>query len=538
MAALQRFNVDPEQLRAKLRAIARESKEGIVVPLASVLDEVAGGREVLQSVRQARDEVNRKQAKTRAALPLIARHFGIDLNSAVLQAALKFAADWENKATTKTKELGEWIEYLTYFREAGGVIPLASNESDDAVRLMTAHGAKGLEFPHVFILRATSGSFPTGYREKLVELPRDLRDPDTAAGGDDKTLHEQEERRLFYVAMTRAKDSLHIYGKQGIGRDKTPAGLMRELIANPSLQPWLRSRPALPSQPELIAIAAAADPAHPEGSRLSAWLDLPPIEGLDARLSASAVETYETCHLQFKFEREWKLSRQVHAAMQYGAAMHRVLRTYYDSVRLGRIKSDDELIQLFRDDPGVSGIQDDYQRRLYLQQGLEQLQDFLAAARSAPVPEVLHTEEWFDVQIAGTKVAGRIDRMDRTADGSVAIIDYKTGKARSQEDADESLQLSIYAMAAREKWGYRVGPLLFHNLEGNVPVFSKRTEFQLTEARDRVLAVARGIAEGDFEAKTGFHCNFCAFRGLCPAQEKRVPNLSSNQKKGKEKSLD
>lgn len=255
-------------------------------------------------------------------------------------------------------------------------------------------------------------------------------------------------------------------------------------------------------------------------------------------MSASAVETYETCHLQFKFEREWKLSRQVHAAMQYGAAMHRVLRTYYDSVRLGRIKSDDELIQLFRDDPGVSGIQDDYQRRLYLQQGLEQLQDFLAAARSAPVPEVLHTEEWFDVQIAGTKVAGRIDRMDRTADGSVAIIDYKTGKARSQEDADESLQLSIYAMAAREKWGYRVGPLLFHNLEGNVPVFSKRTEFQLTEARDRVLAVARGIAEGDFEAKTGFHCNFCAFRGLCPAQEKRVPNLSSNQKKGKEKSLD
>jgi CRISPR/Cas system-associated exonuclease Cas4 (RecB family) len=233
--------------------------------------------------------------------------------------------------------------------------------------------------------------------------------------------------------------------------------------------------------------------------------------------------------LQFKFEREWKLSRQVHAAMQYGAAMHRVLRTYYDSARLGRTKSDDELMQLFRDDPGVSGIQDGYQRDLYLKQGVEQLQDFLGTTRSAPSPEVLHTEEWFDVQIAGTKVAGRIDRIDRAADGSVNIVDYKTGKARSQEDADESLQLSIYTMAAHEKWGYRVGALVFHNLEGNVQVSSRRTEFQLEEARQRVAAVARGIAEGNFDPKLDYHCNFCAFRGLCPAREKRVPNLAKVQ---------
>jgi DNA helicase-2/ATP-dependent DNA helicase PcrA len=529
VAALPQFDVDPEQLRTALRAIAKDSKDGVVTPLSSVLDTVAGGRAVLESVRQARDEVNRKQAKTRAALQMIGKQFGLDLNSAILQAALKFAGDWENKATTKTKELSEWIEYLDYFRQAGGVIPMASKENEDAVRLMTAHGAKGLEFPHVFILRATRGSFPASYRETLVEFPRELRDQDSvAAGDDDKTLYDQEERRLFYVAMTRAKDSLHIYGKQGTGRDKTPAGLMRELIGNPGLQPWLRPRAALPSQPELIELAAAADPAHPEGSRLAAWLALPAIEGLDARLSASAVETYETCPLQFKFEREWKLARQVHAALQYGAAMHRVLRTYYDSVRLGRTKSDDELLQLFLDDLAASGIQDEYQRDLYLRQGLEQLRDFLAGMHSTPPPEVLHTEEWFDVQIAGTKVAGRIDRMDRTPDGGVAIVDYKTGKARSQEDADESLQLSIYAMAAREKWGYRVGALMFHNLEGNVSVLSKRTEFQLEEARARVRDAARGIAEGNFDPKPDFHCSFCAFRGLCPAREKRVHNVAKS----------
>ena len=538
VAALPQFDVDPAQLRAALRAIAKDSKDGVAVPLASVLGTVAGGRAVVESVLQAREEVSQKKAKVRAAFQLIGKQFGLDLNSAVLRAVLKFAADWEEKATTKTKELGEWIEYLNYFREAGGVIPMAPEENEDAVRLMTAHGAKGLEFSHVFILRASSGSFPTGYREKLVEFPIDLRDPDSALDSDDKSLHDQEERRLFYVAMTRAKDSLHIYGKQGLGRDKTPAGMMRELLGNAGLQPWLRSRPALASQPELIEIAAAADQAHAESSRLPAWLQLPPIEGLGAKLSASAVETYETCHLQFKFEREWKLSRQLHAAVQYGASMHRILRTYFDSARLGRTKTDDELIQLFRDDLATAGIQDEYQRDLYLKQGLQQLQDFLGAARSISAPEVLHTEEWFDAEIGGTKIAGRIDRVDRAPDGSVTIVDYKTGKARSQEDADESLQLSIYAIAAREKWGYRVGQLVFHNLEGNVAVVSKRSEFQLEEARDRVREAARGIAEGDFEPNVKYHCNFCAFRGLCPAREKRLPNVSARLSKNKGTVLD
>jgi DNA helicase-2/ATP-dependent DNA helicase PcrA len=527
-AALPQFVVDPEQLRLALRTVAKESKQGVVVPLASVLGGVTGGPAVLEAIHQARAEVSRKKAKTRAALELIARQFHLDLASPILQAALTFAAAWEDKKTTETGELGEWIEYLDYLRQAGGVIPWASNDDEDAVRLMTAHGAKGLEFADVFILRATSGSFPASYRETLVGFPLELRDPDSAVDVDDKTLYGQEERRLFYVAMTRAKDSLHIYGKQGLGRDKSPAGFMRELICNSHLQPWLRARAALPSQPELIDIniAAGADEAYPEGSRLPAWLALPPMKGLEARLSASAIDTYENCPLQFKFEREWRLSKQLHAAMQYGAAIHRVLRTYYDSQRLGRTKTDEELLQLFRDDLAASGIQDEYQRDLYLKQGLQQLQDFLAGATSVPAPEVLHTEEWFEVEISGTKVAGRIDRIDRAPDGSVVVVDYKTGKARSQEDADDSLQLSIYAMAAREKWGYNVSQLVFHNIEGNVPVISQRTEFQLAETRDRVSDVARNIAAGKFDAKPDFYCNFCAFRGLCPAREKRVPRLS------------
>jgi CRISPR/Cas system-associated exonuclease Cas4 (RecB family) len=109
----------------------------------------------------------------------------------------------------------------------------------------------------------------------------------------------------------------------------------------------------------------------------------------------------------------------------------------------------------------------------------------------------------------------------------VAIVDYKTGKARDQESADESLQLSLYAIAAREKWGYGVDALIFHNLAENVPVISTRTDAQLLAARQIVLDAATGIAEGNFEPNPKMHCSFCAYRSLCPAKEKRIPDRTA-----------
>ncbi|MFL6445680.1 MAG: ATP-dependent helicase [Candidatus Sulfotelmatobacter sp.] len=523
VAALPCFQVDAEQLRQVMRAIARERRESKVVPLSSALDRVKGGAAVLEGIQSAREEIRRCDAKALRAAQIIIREFSLDLSSPILRAALYFVQEWEKKKVNRTTELQELMEYLEYFREAGGVIPLQASEGENAVRLMTVHGAKGLEFPHVFILRANSSSFPGNYKETLVAFPRELRDADSLTQADDKTMHAQEERRLFYVAMTRARDSLRIYAREGGGKnDKTPPGYIRELCSKPGLTGCFRPIPASGAQGTLD-MRAGTSSLYPAESQTTLWLEMPVLDGLHARLSASAVDTYERCGLRFKLDRDWRLAAKPAAAMQFGAAIHRVLKTYFDSVRAGRPKTDEELIDLFRQDLADAKIQELYQQELYQTQGIAQLLEFLASARAIPATQVLHTEESFEIRIGETLVVGRIDRIDRRPDGSVAIIDYKTGKGRDQEDADQSLQLSLYAIAAKEKWQYQVGALLFHNMEQNVPVVTTRSESDLIAARNRVEAAAQGIADGIFDPKTGIHCNFCAYRSLCPEKEKRIP---------------
>ncbi|HYA23969.1 MAG TPA: ATP-dependent DNA helicase [Terriglobales bacterium] len=517
VAARPQFAIDPEKLRAGIRALPQDQEHGGV---AAVLGQIEGGGSVLNALQEVRNEIARASAKSRATLEIIIRKFIFSGASPVVAAIREFVSQWEAKSLVRTKELAELLEYLEYFREARGAISMTTPDGD-AVRLLTAHAAKGLEFNHVFILRGNSNSFPASYKESLVDFPRELRDPDSVGPQDDKTLHDQEERRLFYVAMTRARDSLTVYAKRGTGHDATPPGYLRDLLKDSSLHDHLLHRPARGFQTDLFAQAAPALPI------LSQWVALPPASDLSTRLSASAVQTYETCPLQFKLDREWKIPGEVPAAMQYGASMHRVLRTYYDSVRFGRTMDDNDLLEFFRTDLRAARIQDSYQRDLYENQGIAQLREFLAACRKQAPPQVLHTEEFFEIRLGSTKVVGRIDRVDKLSDGQIAITDYKTGKPQSQEDADESLQLSIYALAAREKWDYRAGHLVFCNLEDNTSVVTKRSDVQLEEAKLKVGDVAAKIAAGDFEPKRGFHCGFCAYRNLCPATEKRLYSIAS-----------
>ena len=515
VAALPQFQIDPLQLQAVMRSAARDT------PLHKLLTDVAHGPEVMSKLDQIRAELAQKNWKSAHALQILIKRFALPEESLATRAFLDFIDKWENKPITENGTLGELIEYLVLFREANGKVPADAPDQRDAVQLMTAHAAKGLEFAHVFVIRIGSNSFPSSPKEPLVEFPQELRQNQADVPQENKELHYEEERRLFYVAMTRAKDTLTISGGPSRSKkDPIPSGHLRELLTNKLLHRWQRQRDPQPVQIDLLA-GADPDFVSLSPSRVSSWVELPLPKPAKLSLSASAIENYETCPLKFKLSRDWRIPEEPHAPMQYGAAMHLALRHYDDATRFHRPVSAEEIVQVFRDEFAKAVIRDDYQRELYETQGCQQLQDFVAAAASNP-REVLHTEQEFDIEVSGTKIRGRIDRIDRLPDGTVRIVDYKTGKPKSDKDAEKSLQLSIYAMAAKQKWDYTPSVLALQNLADGSLGVTQRTSAQLAKATEQVREAAENIAAGKFEPERGFHCNWCGFRSLCPATEKNL----------------
>jgi len=513
VAALPQFGIDPMELRAAMRAVRRQDLD-----LRTVLGKLPNGAAALESIEKVHREMGKDGIRADDAVNVVIRHFDLQ-RSDLVRAFLKFVEDWRKKAIAETGSPSEFLEYLDYFGQARGTIPLPRSQ-DDAVQLLTAHAAKGLEYRHVAILRGSSPWFPTGFHEPLIAFPAELRRSDVSSL-DEKTLHEEEERRLFYVAMTRAKDTLAIYAHQGRGKkDPKPTQFLRDFMLHPAYKKFWSTHSAAAVQDTLFA--EEEQRIALQQSNVAAWLLMEPSANFVTGLSASAIEIYEECPLRFKLEREWNLPRDVSASLHYGAAMHGVLRTFYDAQRYQREIGDEDLLEQFRSALASAGIADRYQYELYLRQGNEQLRQFLDAARNAPAPEVVETECRFELQVGSAKLAGRVDRVDRTGPDTVAIVDYKTGKPKSQEDADESLQLSLYALAARETWGKRADRLIFHNLENNTPVYTTRTGAQLEEAKLRVQEASDQIAQGKFAAKPGYHCAYCPYRNLCPATEKIV----------------
>jgi DNA helicase-2/ATP-dependent DNA helicase PcrA len=208
--------------------------------------------------------------------------------------------------------------------------------------------------------------------------------------------------------------------------------------------------------------------------------------------------------------------------MQYGNTIHTLLRDYYESLRAGRPKSIDDMVALLRASLAVAGFTEVLQRELYEKEGTTQLCEFVRLQQAKTPTEVLGTERGFEITLAGVRVKGRLDRIDRIAGNRVAIVDYKTGRPRTSQHADKSLQLSIYALAAREKWDYEAERLVFYNLSDNTEVATTRDARQLDEACQRVAEVAAAIGRGSFDPKPGFHCAWCAYRYLCPATEERL----------------
>ena len=526
VAALPQFKIDPAALRAVLAAAPRESK------IADIVADVPGCRRLLDELEAARSFARSQEMRIAAMLTYAIRAFHIDPALRPVRVFVDFVQAWLRKPITRTQQLPEFLDNLEMYVEAGGAVSekssvdeleadsegqivLAVPEHSDAVSLMTVHAAKGLEFQQVHVVRASSNWFPSGYDAPLFDFPRELRRMPAISGADDKTIHRQEELRLFYVALTRARDSLTLWGNLARGKNpEDPPEFLRSMKACAPPGAW-RQRVR---EPEFSMAAAAATVSHPP--RMEPWFGLPARPDHTMHLSASAIERYKLCPLRFKIERDWKLPAEPGAALLFGAAMHDVLRSYHEALRLGRRLPLEELLGAFDAVLAEKSFDDGYQRELYRAQGQHQLSRFWAQQTSPA--EVVATECSFKLEIAGTRVNGRIDLIERIEGRRARIVDYKTGAAKDKKDADESLQLSLYALAAEQAFDLIPEVLVFFNLETGAGVETSRTREQLRAAEEQVRAVAERIQAGAFEPKPGQHCRWCAYRSLCPATEQRL----------------
>ncbi|HET9742428.1 MAG TPA: ATP-dependent DNA helicase [Terriglobales bacterium] len=514
--------VDLLDLQAKLANAERGTR------LVTLLETCSGGAELVAVLRGFSEQHVAILSLSRV-IDDAARELGIDALAPELVRFRDFAERWSEKKISGQKTLREFLEFVELYRESGGILELQSPERPedefaflhgrrpitpepqrDAVRLMTIHAAKGLEFDHVSILRMAQGSFPGLYREVLFEFPRELRRSLSQITADDSDLHAQEERRLCYVAMTRARDTLTLYGKPR-SNATYPTPFIKEIADDKSLAGIFATRAPRPRTQEL------------EEAELPHWmkLDLPIFNG-PIELSPSAIETFANCPLKFWLGRGWRLPEEPSAALQYGSAIHTALRDFFDAAKRGVRRSAEETIAIFREAFSASVVPEQLQRDLYEEQGAEQLRQFVASQTGDP-PPVLATEKSFRIALAeGIAVRGRIDRIDRVADGLVRIVDYKTGRPKKSDDARMSIQLSIYAWAMEKLERWRTERVVFHNIEDNTLVEATRSPRQLAEAEETVLEVADALHQRRFEPKTGMACRSCRFSVVCPATAERI----------------
>ena len=189
---------------------------------------------------------------------------------------------------------------------------------------------------------------------------------------------------------------------------------------------------------------------------------------------------------------------------------------FFDAQRKGKSLDTETVIASFLDEFAKAKIDEPLQRELFEQKGRRQLAAFLSSKAARPHGRVAMIEQRVELNIAGAKVVGRIDRVDEDDDG-LTVVDYKTGRPKNQKHADESLQLSVYALGLTTD--KPVKAVVFENLEDGSTVIATRDSRQLSKAHEEVSKAAENIKAGKFDPKTGFHCNWCAYQALCPEQE-------------------
>jgi len=415
-----------------------------------------------------------------------------------------FESDYFRDRRTSSNIL-DFVEYLDLMIEAGDNPAQAEIEDIDTVNLSTVHSAKGLEYEAVFVVNLVSGRFPSRERGDLIEIPDELI-KETLPSGDE---HLQEERRLFYVAMTRAKKHLFLTYSKNYGgkRNATASGFIGETGLASAKEAVSASVMEAPTMFGLDSLYRKQnDPLH--------------LFHLDY-VNYTQISAYQACPLKYKYAYVIKIPIQPNFALTFGNSIHGTLRDFHtEEIFKGNV-SFERLLELYEKNWDGTGYLDPKQREQRFLSGQKFLKDYYKKEKGVG-KKIIELEKTINLKLAGVKFSGRVDRIDRLEGNKVEIIDYKTGKVKEQKDVDKDLQTSLYAWGVRETLKYEPEILTLYFVEDVQKVSSRKTLEQIKEQVAKAEEVVEIMKSGDFTATPGKHCDWCDYKNICPFAQKGI----------------
>jgi DNA helicase-2/ATP-dependent DNA helicase PcrA len=243
-----------------------------------------------------------------------------------------------------------------------------------------------------------------------------------------------------------------------------------------------------------------------------------PRRGEGLVLSASDIETYRTCPLKYKFARVFRIPSEPTLNQRFGILVHQVLERFHQGGAAGGTLP--ELLGLLEAGWRRGGFGDSEEERQLRAKATQALLRYHARFQGEE-SEPVWFERAFAFSLGPHLLRGRVDRVDKLPGGGYELIDYKTGRPKSATQLREDVQLSLYAVGARESWQLEAAHQAYYYVLDDEKVPVERTADDRDWITDTVLEVADGILGQGFEPTPSWSaCSMCDYRIACPAAEK------------------
>jgi DNA helicase-2/ATP-dependent DNA helicase PcrA len=454
-----------------------------------------------------------------------------------------------------------WLHYMSILATDFGMSAIQPNVyATSGVQVMTVHRSKGLEFSVVLIPFLRSGSFPLNYTPSSMidALPESWYNWPKPEGLTPRDEHINEERRIFYVAVTRAKEKLFI-----LGPEKSQSRFVKEIFEKSEkimeiykmdhhedlsvkrLNNTIKEKLFVELNHELSAhqyqnaheIVDAIKSIELEGKLPSSspYKQLIPTgkkssvpeteNNVDSllSLSASAVEEYHNCPLKYRLNRIDNIpERKSKVQMEFGSIIHKVLEEFYKS----NIYTLKNLLELLEKHWRTEAFEYLIREMEFKKQGQKILTDYYSFFEKNS-PNAIQIEATFDFIMPSDNIrlTGKIDRIDKDGD-LLSVTDYKTSISNTGK-AKNSLQLALYIEAIKRNAiqgiAGKPGKAILHYLRYPEDPLNEHnfTESDWLKAEQKIKNAAHGIRRQDFSPKPdNYKCKSCDYRDfLCSAWE-------------------